>query len=128
MAEQTERCVCCGANLRASCNEAHPQHDTYHPDGHTRPQPDWRDVIRAMRSAGFSLEKSEGYPWESYWSIETDDSDQLGSIVRTTVLDKVEWKVSVWGGTGAWEGVTLADPSPADLLTAAHLVGLVGAS
>jgi hypothetical protein len=36
---------------RRSCNEAHPEHDTHHPEGHERPQTDWyeRGCCRGCR-------------------------------------------------------------------------------
>lgn len=148
MAEQT--CPCCGADLRISCNTAHPEHDCYHPDGHTRPQPDWADLREMARNAGYQLRRTtEGggirsdmrgcIRHTSHWEIEPAVVDH--SIAQPIAsLDLIHWW---WQAEGEEESgfvvhlnvedrcgteAHVESASPAQALAAARLVGLVGAS
>jgi hypothetical protein len=124
------RCVACGASLTSSCNEAHPQHDTYHPDGHRRPEPTWRDVIRAFLKIGPYLLERVTTGETRRWRYETNQRTKGG---LRELVDIYHYPTeSIWlvklGLHGNTHMVSLKNPTPAEVLTAARLVGLGGTS
>ncbi|GAA2159275.1 hypothetical protein [Glycomyces lechevalierae] len=126
-----DHCVACGSSLTISCDEAHQQHDTYHPDGHERPQPRFRDVMAAAHRAGLHFNRvSDEYRHDSddeVWRHRTYTIACIGreSGAGTLVLDVGDcWTaVEISGRCGS---VDMIDPTPAQVLAAARLVGLGG--
>lgn len=94
------------------------------------PQPTWVDVFQAARAAGFTSK-----PWprsEIYWGRR----DESGAVKHergwVMARRRAELLTVVLTGpgpiAGPWRTVSLTNPTPAEVLTAAKLVGLGGDS
>jgi hypothetical protein len=95
------------------------------------PDPDWADLREMARNAG--LVRSADYdPRENRYGHRDEDGylkDDLGWVLHEwRGRDGKRLRVDLVGPIDGVRGTaTLVDPSPAEVLTAARLVGLVGA-
>jgi hypothetical protein len=91
-------------------------------------QPDWRDVFRAFLSIGPRLLERVSTNGNCRWRYETEVRTKGGLRELVDVLHfptESMWivKLGIYGSTHM---VSLKNPTPAEILTAAKLVGLVG--
>lgn len=92
---------------------------------HGRREPTWRDVTRAMRAAGVKLRSSSvaGDTWRTWeiltYLVSADRWDYLGGIERAP---DGTWAVELIGHR---HNIDLTNPTPADVLIAGQLCGLV---
>lgn len=126
MAEQTDRndphCEPCGTRLSMSCGHIHRGCAAVIP-------PDWRDVIREFLKLGPYLLERRTTDGNRYWRYETDQRTKGGLRELVDILHfptESTWIVKL--GLYGPHQVTLRNPTPAEVLTAARLVGLGGAS
>lgn len=126
MAEQTERanpyCKACGTRLSFSCGEIGPGCGAVI-------EPDWADLREMARNAGYRFSREgKGLRWDgSRWNI-LHQSETIIDGRRVFYLDRVgdyPGYVHVLLRSNHAE-VQVSDPSPAEVLTAARLVGLIG--
>jgi hypothetical protein len=93
------------------------------------PEPTWRDVIEASRNAGWTRRGSSNWTMWGVWGDE-DIDDSHGWVIAHKIGRTR--RVNVIGpGHGPMQGrsfAELVDPTPAEVLSAARLVGLGGDS
>lgn len=87
-------------------------------------EPTWRDVIRAMRAAGFKLAKTERISKNWRHRSLGNRGINAGDISTNQLGDR--W-VTLYGSRDGWT-FEMKNPSPAEVLEAARLVGLGGVS
>ena len=86
------------------------------------PEPTWRDVIRAMRAAGLKLAGPEQI--SERWRYRALDYNGVSAgDVATNHLGE-RW-VTLYGSRDGWT-FEMKNPTPAEVLAAARLVGLGG--
>lgn len=93
-------------------------------------EPTWRDVIRAFLTIGARLLERRFTDGTRYWRYETDVWTKGGLRELVDVLHfptESQWTIKL-GIYGSTHTVTLKNPTPAQVFTAACLVGLTGAS
>ena len=85
-------------------------------------EPTWRDVIRAMRAAGYRLAKTERI--SAHWSHRSlvDRGVEAGDMTINHIGDR--W-VNLYGRRDGWT-FEMKNPTPAEVLAAARLAGLIG--
>jgi hypothetical protein len=93
------------------------------------PEPTWRGVIEASRTAGWTRRGSSNWTMWGVWGDE-DIDDSHGWVIAHKIGRTR--RVNVIGpGRGPMQGrsfAELVDPTPAEVLSAARLVGLGGDS
>lgn len=92
-----------------------------------KPGADWRDVIRAMRTAGLKLASTERIsPRWRHRSITKDGFEQGDWAINTinNLSDQRDHWISLYGRDGWY--VEMKNPTPAHVFAAARLVGLTG--
>ena len=86
------------------------------------PPPTWRDVIRAMRTAGYKLKVEEHEGRYRKWWVDEGTGGIIAEIWRQTLGGRYTWDVQL----NCYGLMThLSDPEPADVLAAGMLTGLI---
>jgi hypothetical protein len=94
----------------------------------TKPEPTWRDVIRAILPTGPRLYRRSSESGLRSWQYDTLVKCPSGSHSGILVMHEAREDRWVVRFDGPKQYLTLRDPSPADVLTAARLAGLGGDS
>lgn len=127
MAEPTDRndprCGPCGTRLSMSCGHIHQGCAAVIP-------PDWADVREAARNAGWTRARGFSERGDAWLPPARDgyrqDADGWVIVEHRERLNGRRVADLVGPGRYPKRSVSLVDPSPAEILTAARLVGLIG--
>lgn len=120
-----------GSPFRAACPQRGLPPEPDAPLKRRRSSPDWADLREMARNAGCRFHREgEGLRWEgSRWDVLRRDEHTIPGDIRV-YLDRDDTAV-LWVDVelrGERAVTVQANPTPAEVLTAARLVGLGGAS